>query len=241
MRLAILLLLSCTAGIGVYVARKQRLAAEVLTDGVVVGDYARLFRIVIPHELPERPAVIIAYHGVGDTIESMAEYSQLDRLAVEHGMLVAFPKSHSGMWALSQPLPETWEEHPELEFFDNLLVRLRDHYAVDPKQIYVMGMSNGGSFAQLLGVIRCSEINCVMAHSGSCPMQLAENLAPQIKRPVLMIVGSDDTAVKNAMQADLENYHAQNFPAELIVVPSLGHTWSPQHNKVAMDFFAKHR
>ncbi|MFO0940315.1 MAG: hypothetical protein U0930_06055 [Pirellulales bacterium] len=50
-----------------------------------------------------KPALIVALHGIGDTAQSMAEYSKLDRLAQTAGIVLAIPEAKNQMWKAILP------------------------------------------------------------------------------------------------------------------------------------------
>lgn len=233
MRIAVLLLLGVVGLVVVLRVRSSQLAADIHSDAVVVGDIGRLFRIVIPHDLPPRRPLVLAYHGAGDTTDSMADYSQLDRLAVDRNFLLVYPSSRSGMWFDSEVDGSPAADNPEIRFFDETVKYLRTKYDVDPTRIYVIGMSRGASFAQLLGNIRSATVCGVVAHSGPCPVALE---APQVAIPVLLIVGDQDQSTASAMQDNVGQYESRGHRVQLNVVENLGHRWSPQQNIPAWEF-----
>jgi polyhydroxybutyrate depolymerase len=138
------------------------------------------------------------------------------------------------MWAAIDVDPETLNANPDVRFFDALVEHIASQYAIDRKRIYLIGMSNGASFVQLLANARSTEIASVVACSGPRPRALNDARRPV---PTLLIVGDDDFA-SGSMQSDLEYYKAAGHDAQLIVVRGLGHEWSRSHNADAWAFMA---
>lgn len=209
-------------------------AVDVSTHTIVVDAVERSYRVALPHELPESPAVVFAFHGIGDSADSMATYSQLDHLAGHHGFLLVYPAGRNAMWSSVDVGPGTLDTNPDVQFFDALLDHISSQYVIDRERIYLIGMSNGASFVQLLANARSSVVAAVVACSGPRPRALTDARQPF---PILLIVGRDDLA-SGSMQTDLEYYQAAGHDAELIVVRGLGHAWSIHHNADAWDFMA---
>lgn len=212
-------------------------AVDVATHTIVVDDVERSYRIAVPHELNVAAPVVFAFHGIGDSSDSMATYSQLDRVASEHGFLLIYPSGLNAKWAASNVAPRTLDANPDVRFFDALLKHIAAQYAIDDKRLYLIGMSNGASFVQLLANARSSDIAAVVACSGQRPRILND---ARRSFPILLIVGDDDMA-SGSMESDHDYYRAAGHEADLIIVRGLGHEWSPQHNTRAWDFMASHQ
>lgn len=209
-------------------------AVDIATHSVIVDNTERYYRIAVPHQRPEPVPVVFAFHGIGDSTESMASYSQLDRLASDHRFLLVYPSGLNAMWAAIDVDPKTLDANPDVRFFDALLEQTASQYAIDRRRIYLIGMSNGASFVQLLANARSSEIAAVVACSGPRPRGLNDSQPPV---PTLLIVGGEDFA-SGSMQSDLEYYRSAGHDAQLIVVRGLGHEWSRSHNADAWAFMA---
>ena len=184
-------------------------AVDVATQTIVVDDVERSYRIAMPHELPATAPVVFAFHGIGDSPDSMATYSQLDRLASEHGFLLVYPTGLNAMWAAIDVDPETLDDNRDVRFFDGILAHIAARHAIDRKRIYLMGMSNGASFVQLLANARPADVAAVVACSGPRPRTLNDARRPF---PILLIVGAADLA-SASMQSDLGYYQTAGHDA----------------------------
>ena len=76
---------------------------------LTVDDAARSYRIVIPHTLPHPAPIVFAFHGIGDSTETIASYSRLDQLAARSGFILVYPAARNGMWAAIDASPDTLE------------------------------------------------------------------------------------------------------------------------------------
>jgi poly(3-hydroxybutyrate) depolymerase len=206
--------------------------SELLT----VDDATRNYRIVIPHALSEPTPIVFAFHGMGDSTESMADYSCLDRLASRNGFILVYPSAHKSMWATIDATPGNLDANPDVRFFDQLLNHLSLRHNIDRDRVYAVRMSNGATFVQLLANARSDDLAAIVAHSGSRP----RNLGSSDKRlAIMLIVGADDLA-SSAMQSDADRYRSAGHVVEYVFVPGLAHEWSTRHNTAMWDFLSKH-
>ena len=145
------LTVAIAASVLVFTFREGPLNAEIRKDQLVVDDTTRRYRIVVPHETVRPTPVVFAFHGIGDSTDSMADYSRLDRIAARNGFILVYPAALNSMWATIDIGSSNLEANPDVRFFDQLLAHLTSVYDVDRDRIYLMGMSNDASFAQLVG------------------------------------------------------------------------------------------
>ncbi len=235
--LALLGLIVICAGIVSYLVWSMRSAVEISPDEAIDADGSvRHYRLVVPKRLAQEPVpIVFAFHGIGTSTEEMAAYAGLDRLAAQNGFILVYPATRKAMWETMKFDPENLDRNPDVRFFDRLMVHLGERFRLDPNRIYLMGMSQGASFAQLLAFIH-PEVAAVVAHSGMKPDELTR---PTRLFPILLVVGADDTGV-NGIRSDAAHYRDAGHAVELIVVPGLGHQWSTAHNGAMWDFLARH-
>ena len=144
-----------------------RTAAEISPDERLTCEgEVRSYRLVVPHSLSQPAPIVFAFHGVGGSGEGMARYSKFDRLAGKEGFLLVYPAAQKGMWATMETVERPLEDNPDIQFFDQLLDHLDKRFDIDRNRVYVVGMSNGASFVQLLMIARPSVIAAAAAHSG---------------------------------------------------------------------------
>jgi polyhydroxybutyrate depolymerase len=228
-------------GVGMVVAMlaspKRPLAADVLADEQIeVDGETRSYRIVLPHNRLPRCPLVIAFPGVGDSPEAMANHSGLDRMATDGGFILVIPAARHSMWQTLDVTPASLSENSDIRFFDELLAHLLATYDIDADRIYLMGMSNGSSFVQVLATLRSSKVAAIVAHSGSRPYGLG---FPDGLPPILLVCGSLDSELM-AMQIDADNYRAVGTETNFISVPRMGHDWSTRHNPTLWRFLASH-
>jgi poly(3-hydroxybutyrate) depolymerase len=237
-RLLIPLIIAAMLVSAVLLDRPQPLPATVFPhQQLIVADSTRHYRIVVPHDLPQPAPLLFAFHGTGDSTDSMADYTRLDELAARNGFLLTYPAASKSTWNVSSPASQSSGTNPDIRFFDQLLDHLSDQHNIDQNRIYIMGMSNGAAFAQLLTAERSELIAATVAHSGPRPR---EPVATASLPPLMLIVGEEDP-VLTAVSNDAQQYRSQGHSVSMITVPGLQHEWSVQHNHRMWRFLSQHR
>lgn len=189
-------------------------------------------RVVVPHQLPASAPVVIAYHGIGDTPESMATYTKLDYLAARHGFLLVYPDAEGKLWKVPRRDAPSRDTNRDIERFDLLLKDIKQQYDIDPQRVYVVGMSQGATFVHWLIRQRSAQIAAAAAHSGAPPGGVD---LPQTNVPILLIAGQEDP-VHGAIRSAADQYQATGTQSRFISVPGLGHNWSATHNEAIWTF-----
>ncbi|HVW36329.1 MAG TPA: PHB depolymerase family esterase, partial [Pirellulales bacterium] len=108
-------------------------------------------------------------------------------------------------------------------------------FDIDPSRVYVVGMSNGASFVQLLTAARPDKIAAAAAHSGPDPREDRSSVGGP---PIVLIVGDEDFA-HFAMQSDAKRYRTGGRMVEFISIPGWGHAWSTKHNSQIWRYLSR--
>lgn len=159
-------------------------------ENVKVVDQTREYRLVVPKSIDlTKPApLIIAFHGMLiDSKDLMPVYTKLSDSAAKHKFIITYPQAIGKSWGLA---PDKVTK--DLAFFDALLGKLKADYKIDDKRIYVLGISNGGYFAHLVGKERSKTVAAVASHSGPLGLQTLLGVRAERKFPVLIIHGDQD-------------------------------------------------
>jgi polyhydroxybutyrate depolymerase len=167
---------------------------------VTVGGRQRSFHLHVPagRARSEAKALVVALHGGGSNGTSMARFSALNEKADEEGFLVAYP---DGSGRLSKVL--TWNsgtccgyarkhEVDDVAFIAHVIDDLVATRGVDPRRVYVTGMSNGAMMAYRVAAELPDRIAAVAAVAGTL------DVAPSALRgavPVVHFHGTDDQHV----------------------------------------------
>jgi polyhydroxybutyrate depolymerase len=206
------------------------------SEGITVDGTVRNYRLVVPHTLQKPAPIVFAFHGIGDSTESMANYSRLDQLAARNGFLLVYLAARKSMWATINADSHNLDANPDVRFFDQLLIHVCKRYEIDRDRVYAVGMSNGASFVQLLAVARSKKIAAIAAYSGSKPSHIGSSENPL---PILLVVGANDLASRE-MQSDADQYRSAGHAVEFVSVPGLGHEWPAGRNSQLWNFLSQH-
>lgn len=138
-------------------------AAEQLAEGehmFELDGYDRRYILRLPASYTtDRPwPLIFALHGNGgnpgywDGIGGDRDI----RTAFADEAIIIIPEAINNAWRDYDAPPETWPEFMELElsFFDTVYQEALDGLCIDPRNVFSMGFSGGGSFSGVLGCRR---------------------------------------------------------------------------------------
>jgi polyhydroxybutyrate depolymerase len=174
----------------------QRAGAQSLT--LDVGGMPRSFEIHAPRPGPPPRALVIALHGLGQAIVDLRRDLGLDALAVRENFVVVYPRGVDGRWnygrQLNRPMPlVAGAEVDDVAFLRELIAHLISRSDVDPKRVYLLGVSNGALMAYRALCDMGGELAAVAAFiSGMSEFQQDECRGASLP-PLLMLAGSGDT------------------------------------------------
>jgi polyhydroxybutyrate depolymerase len=154
--------------------------------------------IIAPTKKTANPPVIFGYHGHGGKAANCVRYFDLQSswpeavVVYPNGTPTKTPKDPAGTrngWDAF-----TQKNNRDLDFFDALLARVKKDYSIDPKRVFVMGHSNGGSFTYFLWQVRADVITAV----GPCAAAGARRVTTP--RPAFIMKGEKDPIVNPRLQ-----------------------------------------
>jgi len=139
---------------------------------------SRIYSIYVPPTLAANPAVVFCLHGQSLAAENnpplynCTKFYQMDQRADVYGYLLVVPVSSwrsPGIW--------TWESYnlknnfpippDDSGFIRNLIQTLSPQYNIDPKRVFVMGMSAGAEMTHRLGIDLSDVIAAIAPVSGA--------------------------------------------------------------------------
>ncbi|QDS93573.1 Esterase PHB depolymerase [Roseimaritima multifibrata] len=219
-----------------WLLHKRPLNADVQVRELTVDGSVRTYRIVVPYNLVSPAPVLFAFHGIGDSTDSMAQYSQLDRLAAGNGFILVYPAALNSMWSTINIDPADLDANPDVRFFDDLYAQLASEHSIASDRIYLAGMPNGGSFVHILATARPKMIAAFVAHSGLRPRELGDC---DHSIPMVLLAGANDS-VAPIMNFNADRYRSAGCTVDYIEIPRLAHEWSARHNRVIWRFLSAH-
>ena len=211
------------------------------SETVKVGTANREYRLVVPPtvDLTQPAPLLIAFHGMLiDSKDLMPRYTKLNETAEKHRFILAYPNAVGRSWGL---VPEKIKS--DLEFFDALLGKLTADFKIDADRVYVVGMSNGGYFAHLVGKERSQTIAAVASHSGPLGLQTLRGVNAERKFPVLIIHGDQDRLLPvEWARENRDKYTNEGHEVKYVEIAGLGHMWGTKSdiNETIWKFFVEH-
>jgi polyhydroxybutyrate depolymerase len=169
------------------------LGAKIRHDTVRVGDRNRSYLIYVPPNLPPQGALVIVLHGSGMNGARMRVCTgyQFDDLADRHGFVVLYPDGYRGNWndcRKRASFPAKRANVNDMGFIRTLIARASTEHAIDEKQVFVFGCSNGGHMAFRLATEAADEIAAVVAVAANLPTPDASSCPQQGRTSRVMLV-----------------------------------------------------
>jgi polyhydroxybutyrate depolymerase len=165
---------------------------------LLVQGLHRVVRLYQPESLAEHPALVIALHGSGGDGERFRHLTDgaFDRLADQHGWLVAYPDALGRQWndcrALA-PYHSALAGVDEVTFLRTVVGHAGEVTRRDLADVFVVGYSNGGHLVFRLTLEAPSDFTAFAVIGAHLPVP-GERDCVASKRPVsiLLVSGTDD-------------------------------------------------
>jgi polyhydroxybutyrate depolymerase len=107
----------------------------------------------------KRYPLLLVLHGLGASPGAVRHYYQTDLLAKEMGFLIAYPSGgQKRSWSATGP--------DDIAYLDAVIDDLSARYPVDPKRIFVGGISNGGYMAYRYACERAERVAAIVVQAG---------------------------------------------------------------------------
>lgn len=208
---------------------------------IQIGGQTRTYRLVVPRtvDLTRPVSLVVAFHGMlVDSKDVMPMYTRLSETAEEKKFIIVYPEAVGKSWGVA---PD--KVNNDLAFFDALLARVQSEYRIDPDRVFVLGMSNGGYFAHLVGRERSKTVAAVASHSGPLGLQTLLGVRADRKFPVLIIHGDRDPIFPVSFaRENRDKYEREGHEVDYVELPGHGHMWATEAdiNERVWEFFSEH-
>jgi polyhydroxybutyrate depolymerase len=182
----------------------KNIPAKNQTGSMIFGGLKRTWLIHIPSSYDSGKTVplLIVLHGGGGTGRNMVNLTLhgFDNLSDENGFVVIYPDGIEKHWNDGRRGEETGyraqkENVDDVGFISALIDHLVNILNIDPKRIYITGMSNGAMMTYRLGCELSGKIAAIAPVAGNIPQNILRNCHPSKPVSVLAINGTNDPLV----------------------------------------------
>jgi polyhydroxybutyrate depolymerase len=187
-------------------------------------------RTVVLHQPAGEPSgprpLIIALHGLNQSVDSLRGWMRLEPAADREGFVVAYPSAVELSWSYGRPINKpmpmvSGETVDDVDFIRRLIEDLVSRRIADPARVYVTGASRGGLMAYTLACTLADRIAAVAPLITGMTEYQRVDCRPSRPVPIMVIAGTADR-----MQAF---DGAQGSQGRLLSVPDTMDFWRQQH------------
>lgn len=161
----------------------------------------RSYRVHVPPSYNSDKAVplVVALHGALFPPALMDCFTNFGVLSNRDGFIVVYPKGLGNRWNsdLNSPrFPGYYEHVDDVGFVAKVIEDVERTYKIDPRRVYVTGMSNGALLTQMVAGQLTDKIAAAASVAGAMPELAIPDCQPGRPFPILMINGTADGQVK---------------------------------------------
>lgn len=174
------------------------LSAPIRHGSIQVDSLQRTYRAFVPAGLPERPALLLAFHGSKGDGETMRVYTGygFERLADRYGFIVVYPDGYARHWndcRKSGPYAANTLDVDDPGFVRALIRRFAGRYGIDTTRVFAAGFSNGAHMAYRLALELPGSVRAIAAVGANLPAPENLDCTPSgAPVAVLIMNGTDD-------------------------------------------------
>ena len=166
------------------------------------GGLDRSYWIYIPdtwNKADPKPLLVVLHGGwgSGEKIQKL-NYEGFNKLADKEGFIVAYPDGIGGHWNDGRTQTRFRAQRQNIDdvgFISSLIDYLIKEMNIDPKRVYVTGVSNGAMMTYRLACEITGKLAAVAPVIGSMPDAYASKCSPSRSISVLAINGTEDPLV----------------------------------------------
>jgi polyhydroxybutyrate depolymerase len=146
--IVLLLSLQCSSS-----ARAEQVKPGNHKYSLTVGARKRNYFVHIPRHMRSEPMpVVIVLHGVITTAGNIAWDSEMSAKSERDSFIVVYPSGVGLSWNAGDCCGKGAKKQvDDVAFIRALILKVRAEFPVDPKKVFVTGISNGGMMAYRLG------------------------------------------------------------------------------------------
>lgn len=173
-------------------------------DSIIFGGLKRTYLLHIPpsYDKTKPLPLVIALHGGGGAGKNMVQLTLggFDKLSDKNGFVVVYPDGIKKQWSDGRSSEETGhyvnkENIDDVGFISALIDHLIKKLNIDPKRVYITGMSNGAIMAYRLACELTEKIAAIAPVTGNISQNLFPSCSPSRPISVLAINNVNDPLV----------------------------------------------
>jgi len=189
---------------GISLISSPAFEGKVLRSSFIHDSLKRTLNIYIPsvHDRSVQVPLIIALHGRGTTGKSMIILTQkgFNKLADKDGSIIVYPDGVELNWNDGRMDEEANDRAhrdniDDVGFISALIDFMIMNYNINPKQVYVTGISNGAIMSYRLACELSHKITAIAPVDGNIPVMLYPQCSPSRSVSVLAINNTEDPLV----------------------------------------------
>lgn len=175
----------------------DRLAPGTYTLVLHVGGLRRIFIVAVPPVASSaNRALVLVYHGAGDTAVSTMQDTNLLETLRARGDLVAFLQGYQDTWNEGTgDSPAALAHVNDVAYTVAVLDRLRQLVYFDPSRVAAVGFSNGALMVEDLGCRLATRFSLLVPVEGELATETSSSCAPKRPESVYEIHGTADPAI----------------------------------------------
>jgi len=167
----------------------------------------RSYYLHVPENLKQGASLVVVLHGYTSSATTIMSYSGMNEVADAHNFIAVYPQGTVDRQG-NTFFNVGYAFHADsvvddVGFIEALVIRIQTAYALDSKNTFATGMSNGGDMSYLLACTKSSVFSAVAPVAGVMMKTTLETCAPKRNIPIFEIHGTKDQVSRFA--GDLNN------------------------------------
>jgi polyhydroxybutyrate depolymerase len=139
----------------------------------------------------QRLPLMLVFHGGFTLANRMDKLTGFNDVADQNGFIVCYPQAFKHHWNDGRNI-DGHDTFNDVLFATQVIARMSQKYNADTSRVYACGISNGGFFAQYLGLREPNKVAAVASVAATLPTLIESTQAAIHPLSVLYILGLDD-------------------------------------------------
>ncbi len=122
---------------------------------IAINGAARSYTLITPDTRPGPLALLIVYHGGGQTAAKARDYTRFDEWVARENLVAVYPHGLGNNWndgrSAAGLIERAASATNDIEFTSQIINQLAAEGIADPSRVFLTGASNGGMMAMYAG------------------------------------------------------------------------------------------